>query len=77
MTCIVCSVIPVEDGWTVERDNVRLGLYQSDDLALRAAVTKGLQLREQEQPARVSVRDRGGNVCAEYCLCKDFKMAII
>lgn len=77
MTCIVCSVIPVQGGWIVERENVRVGLYQSDDIALSVAVREGLQLREQEQPARVSVRDCSGCVCAEYCLCKDFKIAII
>jgi hypothetical protein len=77
MSCIACSVIPAEGGWIIERQNVRLGPFGSEAMAVHVAITGAVQLREQDQPARVSVHDRSGNVYAEYCLCKDFKIAII
>ena len=61
----------------MERENARLGPYPSEAIAVRVAISGAVQCREQDQSARVSVYDRSGNVCAEYCLCKDFKIAII
>ena len=77
MPCDAYSVIPVEGGWVVELENVRLGPYQGDDIALRVAVTEALQQRRQGQSAKVSVKDRYGDICAEYCLCNDFKIAVL
>jgi len=77
MSCVPILVIPIEAAWVIERENVRLGQNQSKDLALRAATSQALLIRERGRAARVSVRDEYGNVCTEYCLCKDFKIAII
>lgn len=56
---------------------MRLGPYHSEAIAVRVAITEAVQFREQDQSARVSVQDRSGDVRAEYCLCKNFKIAII
>jgi hypothetical protein len=77
MSCVPISVTPTELGWVVERGNVCLGQNQSENMALNSAIAEALLLREQGQAARVSVRDECGKVCTEYCLCKNFKIAII
>jgi hypothetical protein len=77
MSCIECSVIPAEGGWVIERQTVRLGPFASEAVAVHVALTGAVQLREQDRPARVSVHSRNGDISAEYCLCKNFKIAII
>jgi hypothetical protein len=77
MSCISISVIPIEGGWAVEQENACLGQNQSENMALRSAIAEALLLREQGQAAKVSVRDECGEICSEYCLCKDFKIAMI
>ena len=77
MECITYSVLPVENGWVIDQEDSRLGPYESEAIALRVAIAEAVQLREQGQPVRASVYDSSGNISAEYCLCKDFKIAII
>ena len=77
MECTAYSVLPVENGWVIEQENARLGPYPSEAIAVRVAIAEAVQRREQNQPVRASVYDRGGNVSAAYCLCKDFKIAIL
>lgn len=77
MECAGYSVLPVENGWVIEQENARLGPYPSEAIAVRVAIAEAVQLRQQNQPVRASVYDRRGNVSAAYCLCKDFKIAII
>jgi hypothetical protein len=76
MSCILISVFPTERGWAAERGNVCISQNQSEILALSSAISEAFSLREQDQAARVSVRDKCGEVCSEYCLCKDFKIAL-
>jgi hypothetical protein len=77
MSCIACSVFSVESGWVIERQDVRLGPFSSEAMAVHVAITAAVLLREQDRAARVSVQDCNGDIRAEYCLCKDFKFAII
>ena len=77
MECTAYSVLPVENGWVIEQENARLGPYPSEAIAVRVAIAEAVQRRQHNRPVRASVYDRGGNVSAAYCLCKDFKFAII
>lgn len=77
MECTAYSVLPVENGWVIEQENARLGPYRSEAIAVRVAIAEAVQRREQNQPVRAAVYDRRGNVSAAYCLCKDFKIAIV
>ena len=77
MGCIAYSVLPVENGWVIEQEDARLGPYPSEAVAVRVAIAEAVQRRQQNRGVRASVYDRGGNVSAAYCLCKDFKFAII
>jgi hypothetical protein len=69
------SVISASQGWMVEYDSKRQGPYQSHDTALRVAVAEALAFRRKGKPVRISALNRDGSVCAEYCLCADFKIA--
>ena len=75
MACVVCAVIPAKNGWAVERESARQGPYQTHDIALRVALAEALAFRRKGQPVRVSAQNCDGSVCAEYCLCADFKAA--
>ena len=77
MTCIEVSVLPSQRGWFVQQDRDRLGPYGNEYAALKVAVSEAAKLRDEGVPVRASVKDRVGNTTAEYCLCKQFKFAII
>ena len=73
MECTVCSVISVKGSWFADCGTTRHGPYMSNGIALRVATGEALALYRKQLPARVSVQDDAGCVCAEYCLCTNFK----
>jgi hypothetical protein len=72
MQCAQYSVYPASGGWLAHLDDREAGPYCSRDIALRVAIFEVLSLRKTGQSARVTVKDAGGNVCAERCLCERF-----
>ncbi len=77
MPCHEFLVIPFHGGWIVQHDHDRLGPYQSEPTALQVALAEALQLRERGMRTKASVKDCAGNTRAEYCLCKEFRIALI
>ena len=75
MSCVACSVIPVDGNWFVEHGQTSHGPYISNEIALRIATSEALSLHRQGQRSKISVHDRHGKVSAEYCLCSNFKIA--
>ena len=73
MSCIVCSVIPIDGNWIVESGTVRQGPYMSNGMALRVAATEALALHKLGQRSRISVQNSAGEISAEYCLCAILK----
>ena len=68
MSCVSCSVIPVDRNWFVEHGKTSHGPYMSNEIALRVATAEALSLHRQGQRSRISVHDSFGKVSAEYCL---------
>ena len=68
MECTVCSVISVKGSWFADCGTTRHGPYMSNGIALRVATGEALALYRKQLPARVSVQDDAGCVCAEW-LC--------
>ena len=56
-------------------DSHEAGPYFSHALAMQVAVARALENRARTGPVRVSVLDARGEVCAERCLCAQFKPA--
>jgi hypothetical protein len=74
MKCVQVSVGPdLAGGWSAHFEDRNAGPYHSRDFALRVAIIEALRLRGAGRAARVSVYDEGGSVCAEQCLCKEFR----
>ena len=75
MSCNVFSVIARRGAWFVGNGSVYQGPYMSNGIAIQVATSEALALRRKQIPARVSVQDSADRICAEYCLCADFKRA--
>jgi hypothetical protein len=71
--CIACTVVPTADSWIVQCGADSHGPYLSNGMALRVATTEALALRRQGLRAKISVQNRAGDTCAEYCLCETLK----
>lgn len=76
MPCIACTVqsAPASGGWLVDSGEQLSGPYHSNDIAMRVALAQARALNRQGRMARLSVRDGGGDVIGEFCLCKKFRL---
>ena len=74
MSCVPCTVVHDAMGWMVQCESAYRGPYQSHEIALRVALADALTRRRSGQRARVSAKNHNGDVCAEYCLCANFKV---
>lgn len=73
MNCIPCVVFPTAgQEWMAHLESGPVGPFIDRDLALQVAIIEALRLRQSNRPARLVIRDRAGNVCAERCLCRQF-----
>lgn len=77
MSCAEFSVVPEGNNWMVVHETDRLGPYISEQAALIVAVDEAVKLRDQGIRARASLKNCDGKTCGEYCLCKEFKFAVI
>ena len=73
MSCTVCTLKPVANGWVAECAGTRQGPYLSKDMAFQVVASEALMLHRNRQHVRISVQDTRGEVYAEFCLCGQFK----
>jgi hypothetical protein len=75
MSCTVCTLLPVNNGWIAVCGATRQGPYLSKGIAFRIAEAEAVVLRRQGQAVKISIQDATGEVSAEYCFCDNLKCA--
>jgi len=74
MSCTVCTLLPVGNGWIAECGKTQQGPYLSKGMAFRVAATEAQSLRRRGKDVQIAIKDETGEVSAAYCLCPNFKV---
>ncbi len=74
MSCTVCTLLPVGNGWIAECGMTQRGPYLSKGMAFRVATSEAQALRRRGQDVQIAIQDETGEVSAAYCLCRNFKV---
>jgi hypothetical protein len=74
MPCTICTLLRLGSGWIAECGKIRQGPYLSKGMAFRVAASEAQALRRHGQNVKITIQDETGAVCAEYCLCRQFKV---
>jgi hypothetical protein len=76
MSCIVCTVLRIGNGWVAECGTNRQGPYLSKAIAFHVAAAEAHRLRRENRKVKISLRNENGEIESEYCLCGKFKIDV-
>ena len=74
MSCIVCTVLRIGNGWVAECGTNRQGPYLSKGVAFRVVAAEAQALHRGNQRVKISLQNESGEIESEYCLCGKFKI---
>jgi len=76
MSCTVCTVLRIGNGWIAECGTNRQGPYLSKSIAFQVAAAEAHRLRRQNRKVKISLCDETGEIESEYCVCGKFNIDV-